>query len=107
MAYNTLRLPCRIVGIEGERYSLLSSIGWLSGLYSANQLNETRGAMASANIPRLPLGLKRITLAAAFKELYNRPSIAALQGGRKGKERAVGRRGVQRPAVVATSAMAA
>jgi hypothetical protein len=80
-----LRLPCRIVDVEGEKYSLLSAIGWLSGWFTGNQLNETRGAMVSTNIPLLPLGSKRISLAAAFKELYNRPSITALQSKIKGK----------------------
>jgi len=55
----------------------------------------------------LLLGLKRITLTTAFKEPYNCPSIAILQGRRKGKERSVGRRGVQRLVVVATLAIAA
>jgi hypothetical protein len=58
---------------------LLSAIGWLSCWFAGNQLNETRGAMVSTNIPHLPHGSKRISLAAAFKELYKRPSITALQ----------------------------
>ena len=47
--------------------------------FAGNQLNEILGAMVSTNIPHLPHGSKRISLAAAFKELYKRPSITALQ----------------------------
>jgi hypothetical protein len=49
-----LRLSCRIVDVEVEKYSLLSAIGWLSGWFTGNQLNETRGAIVSTNIPLLP-----------------------------------------------------
>jgi hypothetical protein len=93
-----LRLPCRIVSIENEKYSLLSAIGWLSGWYTSNQLNSTNGAMANANIPSLPLGLNRISLSAAFKELYNRPSITALQKG-KGKKIEVPQQKVRGPEI--------
>jgi hypothetical protein len=77
--------------------------------------------MANANIPLVPLGLNKISLSAAFKELYNRPTITALQRKRKGKENATealgqtnrpvesGRRKRarnERPAVAASSAMA-
>ena len=63
--------------------------------------------MASANIPRSPLGEKRISLSAAFKQLYDRPSINALQG--KGKAKKVITRDIRnrRRAIAASSSMAA
>ena len=101
-----LRLPCRIIGIEGGKYSLLSAIGWLSGWYTGNQLNETRGAMVSANIPYSPLGEKRMSLSAAFKQLYDRPSINALQGKGKAKKTDTANIRNRRPAIAASSMMA-
>ena len=54
--------------------------------------------MANANIPSLPLGLNRISLSAAFKELYNGPSITALQKG-KGKKMEVPQQKVRGPEI--------